>query len=176
MRAATGASVAGRDPPPPPSPDLSRLLQVLRSAFPGVRIHDDVTSLERLPEVGAPGLPWCPWAAPLCCRPMVFMGFQLQETELLVAGFPCVDVSRAGLRRGLEGQSTGLVRHVFRLLQVGPPSAAASPPPSLALCAADDALPARCIAHPKNAPPFLSRSKPRMTGARCPGCCWRMWV
>ena len=42
----------------------------------------------------------------------------LQETELLVAGFPCVDVSRAGLRRGLEGQSTGLVRHVFRLLQV----------------------------------------------------------
>lgn len=39
-----------------------------------------------------------------------------QETELLVAGFPCVDVSRAGLRRGLEGQSTGLVRHVFRLL------------------------------------------------------------
>ena len=42
-----------------------------------------------------------------------------QETELLAAGFPCVDVSRAGLRRGLEGQSTGLVRHVFRLLQVG---------------------------------------------------------
>ena len=42
-----------------------------------------------------------------------------QETELLTAGFPCVDVSRAGLRRGLEGQSTGLVRHVFRLLQVG---------------------------------------------------------
>jgi hypothetical protein len=35
-----------------------------------------------------------------------------------VAGFPCIDVSRAGLRRGLEGQSTGLVRHVFRLLQV----------------------------------------------------------
>lgn len=63
--------------------------QVLRAAFPGVRIHDDVTSLERLPE----------------------------ETELLAAGFPCVDVSRAGLRRGLEGQSTGLVRHVFRLLQ-----------------------------------------------------------
>ncbi|PSC75340.1 methylase [Micractinium conductrix] len=63
--------------------------QVLRTAFPGVRIHDDVISLEKLPE----------------------------ETELLVAGFPCVDVSRAGLRRGLEGQSTGLVRHVFRLLQ-----------------------------------------------------------
>ncbi|KAI3428766.1 hypothetical protein D9Q98_007587 [Chlorella vulgaris] len=54
--------------------------QVLRTAFPGVRIHDDVISLEKLPE----------------------------ETELLVAGFPCIDVSRAGLRRGLEGQSTGL--------------------------------------------------------------------
>lgn len=26
--------------------------QVLRQAFPGVRIHEDVTSLERLPEVG----------------------------------------------------------------------------------------------------------------------------
>jgi site-specific DNA-cytosine methylase len=28
----------------------------------------------------------------------------LQETELLAAGFPCIDVSRAGLRRGLDGQ------------------------------------------------------------------------
>lgn len=35
-----------------------------------------------------------------------------------MAGFPCIDVSRAGLRRGLDGQSTGLVRHVFRLLRV----------------------------------------------------------
>ncbi|GAB4814995.1 hypothetical protein N2152v2_002041 [Parachlorella kessleri] len=40
-----------------------------------------------------------------------------QATELLIAGFPCIDVSRAGLRRGLDGQSTGLVRHVFRLLR-----------------------------------------------------------
>lgn len=35
-----------------------------------------------------------------------------------MAGFPCIDVSRAGLRKGLEGKSTGLVRHVFRLLRV----------------------------------------------------------
>jgi hypothetical protein len=28
----------------------------------------------------------------------------LQETELVAAGFPCVDVSRAGLRRGIDGQ------------------------------------------------------------------------
>ena len=27
-----------------------------------------------------------------------------QETELVAAGFPCVDVSRAGLRKGLEGK------------------------------------------------------------------------
>uniref|UniRef100_A0A1D2A1D0 DNA (cytosine-5-)-methyltransferase n=3 Tax=Auxenochlorella protothecoides TaxID=3075 RepID=A0A1D2A1D0_AUXPR len=64
--------------------------QVLTSAFPGVHITEDVAALERLPE----------------------------ETELLAAGFPCIDVSRAGLRRGLEGKSTGLVRHVFRLLRV----------------------------------------------------------
>jgi hypothetical protein len=28
----------------------------------------------------------------------------VQETELLTAGFPCVDLSRAGLRKGLSGQ------------------------------------------------------------------------
>lgn len=28
----------------------------------------------------------------------------LQETELVAAGFPCIDVSRAGQRKGLEGQ------------------------------------------------------------------------
>ena len=39
-----------------------------------------------------------------------------QETDLLVSGFPCVDVSSAGNRAGLEGEQTGLVRHVFRLL------------------------------------------------------------
>ena len=42
------------------------------------------------------------------------------ETELLSASFPCVDVSRAGVRAGIDGASTGLVRHVFRLL--GDPS------------------------------------------------------
>ena len=28
----------------------------------------------------------------------------LQETELLAAGFPCVDVSRQGLRKGMAGK------------------------------------------------------------------------
>ncbi|KAK9917248.1 hypothetical protein WJX75_002338 [Coccomyxa subellipsoidea] len=39
------------------------------------------------------------------------------ETEIVAAGFPCIDVSRAGKRKGLDGQSTCLVRHVFRLLE-----------------------------------------------------------
>ena len=38
------------------------------------------------------------------------------DTELLSASFPCVDVSRAGGRAGIDGAATGLVRHVFRLL------------------------------------------------------------
>ena len=29
---------------------------------------------------------------------------EAQETEIVAAGFPCIDVSRAGLRRGLDGQ------------------------------------------------------------------------
>jgi len=38
------------------------------------------------------------------------------DTELVSASFPCVDVSRAGGRAGIDGAATGLVRHVFRLL------------------------------------------------------------
>lgn len=41
----------------------------------------------------------------------------VQGTELLAAGFPCVDISQAGLRVGLNGPSSGLIRHVFRLLE-----------------------------------------------------------
>jgi site-specific DNA-cytosine methylase len=63
--------------------------QVLRRAFPGVPLIPDVCQVLTLPP----------------------------NTELLAAGFPCVDISRAGLRRGLSGAASGLVRHVFRLLQ-----------------------------------------------------------
>jgi DNA (cytosine-5)-methyltransferase 1 len=62
--------------------------QTLKAAFPGVMVAEDVASIASLPP----------------------------DTELLVAGFPCIDVSRAGNRKGLDGFSTGLVRHVFRLL------------------------------------------------------------
>ena len=50
---------------------------------------------------------------------------ETQETELVAAGFPCVDVSRAGLRKGLEGKVRGsraatsclsLTREVLRSL------------------------------------------------------------
>ncbi|KAF5830012.1 S-adenosyl-L-methionine-dependent methyltransferase [Dunaliella salina] len=62
--------------------------QVLKYWFPGTLLAPDVCALETLP-----------------------LG-----TDLVAAGFPCIDVSRAGLRRGVEGECTGLVRHVFRLL------------------------------------------------------------
>ena len=38
------------------------------------------------------------------------------EVELLVGGFPCQDLSQAGLTAGIGGARSGLVGHVFRLL------------------------------------------------------------
>jgi len=37
--------------------------------------------------------------------------------ELLVAGFPCINLSLAGFKQGIEGPHSSLVRHVFRLLE-----------------------------------------------------------
>lgn len=39
-----------------------------------------------------------------------------RATELVVAGFPCQDLSQAGMTAGIEGDRSGLVDHVFRLL------------------------------------------------------------
>jgi DNA (cytosine-5)-methyltransferase 1 len=39
-----------------------------------------------------------------------------KEVELLVAGFPCQDLSQAGLTAGIGGARSGLVGEVFRLL------------------------------------------------------------
>eukprot|EP00884_Botryococcus_braunii_P018914 jgi/Botrbrau1/5706/Bobra.0071s0038.1 len=63
--------------------------QVLRKHFPGVLLVPEIGALSSLPP----------------------------DTEVVTAGFPCTDVSRSGLRRGLQGQATGAVRHVFRLLR-----------------------------------------------------------
>lgn len=37
--------------------------------------------------------------------------------DLLVAGFPCQDISVVGGQRGMAGERSGLVRHVFRLAE-----------------------------------------------------------
>jgi DNA (cytosine-5)-methyltransferase 1 len=61
---------------------------VLANRFLGVRNHPDVTTLESLPD----------------------------DTELVTAGFPCQDLSQAGKTGGIGGARSGLVDHVFRLL------------------------------------------------------------
>lgn len=40
--------------------------------------------------------------------------------SVLTAGFPCQDLSQAGRTRGIRGQQSGLVSHVFKLLRSNP--------------------------------------------------------
>jgi hypothetical protein len=42
-------------------------------------------------------------AAGCWCWLLLLLLLLLQETEMVAAGFPCIDISRAGLRQGLEG-------------------------------------------------------------------------
>jgi DNA (cytosine-5)-methyltransferase 1 len=67
-------------------------LAVLGAHFPGVPLEKDVRRLDSLP----------------------------QETSLLTAGFPCQDLSQAGLTRGIQGARSGLIGEVFRLLRRQP--------------------------------------------------------
>lgn len=62
---------------------------VLEARFPNVRLHDDVQTLKSLP----------------------------RGTDLIVAGFPCQDLSQAGKTAGISGARSGLVGEVFRLLE-----------------------------------------------------------
>ncbi len=62
---------------------------VLNARFWGIARHDDIRTLSRLP----------------------------QETELIVAGFPCQDLSQAGRTAGITGRNSGLIGSVFRLLR-----------------------------------------------------------
>lgn len=64
-------------------------IEVLRARFPDVPLHEDVCTLE---SVSA-------------------------ETSLIVAGFPCQDLSQAGATRGIAGSRSGLVGEVFRLIE-----------------------------------------------------------
>lgn len=61
---------------------------VLTDRFPGVDVWRDVVDLPDLPS----------------------------GTEALVAGFPCQDLSQAGLTAGVVGRRSGLVENVFRLI------------------------------------------------------------
>jgi len=62
---------------------------VLRKRMPHVDIKDDIRSISRVP----------------------------QGTDLLVAGFPCQDLSQVGRARGFSGDKSVIVNHVFRLLK-----------------------------------------------------------
>lgn len=61
---------------------------VLVERFPGVPLHPDVSTLRSLPK----------------------------SIDLLTAGFPCQDLSQAGMAAGIMGSQSGLVGHVFRLI------------------------------------------------------------
>lgn len=61
---------------------------VLRDRFPGVPVERDVRALRSLPRV-----------------------------DLVAAGFPCQDLSQAGLTAGIRGGQSGLVENVFRLVE-----------------------------------------------------------
>lgn len=61
---------------------------VLAARMPGVPCEHDVCELKALPG----------------------------EVDLLVGGFPCQDLSQAGLTQGIDGKRSGLVSEVFRLL------------------------------------------------------------
>jgi DNA (cytosine-5)-methyltransferase 1 len=65
---------------------------VLTTQFAEVDCHPDVTELRSLPS----------------------------EVELLTAGFPCQDLSQAGMTAGIDGKRSSLVHHVFRLLDQAP--------------------------------------------------------
>ncbi|WP_291834918.1 DNA cytosine methyltransferase [Brevundimonas sp.] len=64
---------------------------VLHAHFPSISLVDDIVEMTRLP-----------------------------ECDVLVGGWPCQDLSQAGRVAGLGGSQSGLVSHVFRLIDASP--------------------------------------------------------
>jgi DNA (cytosine-5)-methyltransferase 1 len=67
-------------------------VKVLEAKFPGVPIERDIKRLSALP----------------------------RDVEIVCGGFPCQDLSQAGRTSGLDGENSGLVYEVFRLLRRRP--------------------------------------------------------
>lgn len=61
---------------------------VLEARYPDIPLPGDIAAIERLPP----------------------------DTEVIAAGFPCQDLSQAGRTAGIGGARSGLVGHIFRLL------------------------------------------------------------
>ena len=64
-------------------------IAVLDDNFPKIARHDDICTLQSLPSA----------------------------TTLVAAGFPCQDLSQAGMTKGISGKRSGLVGEVFRLIE-----------------------------------------------------------
>ena len=55
-----------------------------------------------------------------CCPDVTKLRSLPSDVELLLAGFPCQDLSQAGMTAGIDGDRSSLVHHVFRLLDDHP--------------------------------------------------------
>lgn len=66
--------------------------RVLRTKLPNATLVEDVCDLEDIPA----------------------------DTDIICAGFPCQDISTIGIKTGLSGERSSLVREVFRLLKQRP--------------------------------------------------------
>lgn len=64
-----------------------RAKKVLSEHYPDVPIEDDIEQVKTIPKV-----------------------------DIVTAGFPCQDLSQAGLKKGINGEQSGLVQHLFRIL------------------------------------------------------------